>query len=51
MIPARISGQVNYQVNGNGTLSFYGPAGSSLGVSGDWQNYSATVTGRRLDPS
>ena len=28
-----------------GSLSFYGPAESSLGVAGDWDNYSATVTG------
>ena len=31
--------------NGQGSLSFYGPAESSLGVSGNWDNYSATVTG------
>ena len=40
-----ISGGVQYAVSGTGSLSFYGPAESSLGVSGDWQNYTATVTG------
>jgi uncharacterized membrane protein len=44
-IPVAISGSVNYAVNGQGSLSFYGPAESSLGVSGNWDNYSATVTG------
>ena len=32
-------------VNGQGSLSFYGPAETSLGVSGDWTSYSATATG------
>ncbi|MGO9923686.1 MAG: choice-of-anchor Q domain-containing protein, partial [Isosphaeraceae bacterium] len=40
-----ISGNTQYSVNGQGSLSFYGPAESPLGVSGDWQNYTATVTG------
>ena len=31
--------------HGAGQLSFYGPAESNLGVSGNWDNYSATVTG------
>jgi hypothetical protein len=42
---ASISGADTYSVNGQGSLSFYGPAESSLGVSGDWQSYTATVTG------
>ena len=42
---AGITGNDQYAVNGTGSLSFYGPAESSLGVSGDWQNYTATVTG------
>ncbi len=36
---------VAYLATGDGSLSLYGPAESSLGVSGDWQNYTATVTG------
>ena len=40
-----VSGNDQYSVNGTGSLSFYGPAESSLGVSGNWQNYTATVTG------
>jgi uncharacterized membrane protein/sugar lactone lactonase YvrE len=38
-------GQTQYNVNGQASLSFYGPAETSLGVSGNWNNYSATVTG------
>src|SRR5208337_5010855 len=37
-----ISGNTQYSVNGQGSLSFYGPAESSLGVSGNWQDYDAT---------
>jgi uncharacterized membrane protein len=40
-----ISGGPQFSVNGSGSLSFYGPAKSSLGVSGDWDSYTATVTG------
>ena len=39
------SGNDRYAIAGAGSLSFYGPAETSLGVSGDWQNYTATVTG------
>jgi uncharacterized membrane protein len=44
-IAASISGAVNYSVNGTGDLSFYGPATSAIGASGNWTNYSATLTG------
>ena len=44
-VAAGISGNNQYSVNGTGSLSFYGPAETNLGVSGDWDNYSATVTG------
>ena len=43
--PATISGSDQYNVNGQGSLSFYGPAESNLGVGGNWTSYSATVTG------
>ncbi len=43
--PASISGSVNYSVNGTGDLSFYGPATSAIGASGNWSSYSATLTG------
>jgi len=45
VVQVTVSGNVAYTTMGTGTLSFYGPAESSLGVSGDWQNYTATVTG------
>jgi hypothetical protein len=44
-VPASIAGTNQYSVNGTGSLSFYGPAESSLGVGGNWTAYSATVTG------
>jgi uncharacterized membrane protein len=44
-LAATVSGDNHYSVNGAGSLSFYGPAESSLGVSGNWDNYSATVAG------
>ena len=40
-----VSGNALYIIGGQGSLSFYGPAESSLGVSGNWNSYSATVTG------
>ncbi|HVX12981.1 MAG TPA: DUF4214 domain-containing protein [Pirellulales bacterium] len=40
-----ISGNTQYSVSGAGNLSFYAPAESNLGVSANWNNYSATVTG------
>ena len=36
---------MNYSVNGTGDLSFYGPATSAIGASGNWSSYSATLTG------
>ncbi len=45
LVAATVSGIDSYSVNGTGRLSFYGPAESSLGVSGNWDNYTATVTG------
>ena len=44
-----ISGNAAYALDGTGTASFYELSQMSLGVSGDWQNYTATVTGERLD--
>jgi uncharacterized membrane protein len=40
-----VTGNAAYSVNGNGSLSFYGPAASNLGVSGQWDNYTTTITG------
>lgn len=40
-----MAGNTDYSIDGSGSLSFYAPAESTLGVSGDWQNYTATVTG------
>ena len=44
-IPVAVKGNANYSVNGVGSLAFYGPAESALGVSGNWDSYAATVTG------
>jgi uncharacterized membrane protein/transglutaminase-like putative cysteine protease len=44
-VEARVSGSNRYTVNGVGSLSFFGPAESALGVSGEWSNYTASVTG------
>jgi transglutaminase-like putative cysteine protease len=44
-VASAISGNVNYSVNGTGDLSFYGPATSAIGASGNWTSYSATLTG------
>lgn len=43
-LAAAISGN-DYSVEGKGSLSFYGSAESGLGVSGNWDNYIATITG------
>jgi uncharacterized membrane protein len=40
-----VSGNDSFAVSGSGSLSFYGPAESDLGVSGNWDKYTATVTG------
>lgn len=42
-IATAVSGNVSYHVQGIGSLSFYGTTGTVLGVSGDWQNYTATT--------
>ena len=42
-------GVVNYNINGRGEPLVLRPRRIALGVSGDWHNYTATVTGRRLD--
>ncbi len=44
-LPVSVSGTVNYSVTGAGNLSIYGPASSQLGVSGDWTNYQANLSG------
>jgi transglutaminase-like putative cysteine protease/uncharacterized membrane protein len=44
-ISAAVAGTGSYNVSGQGSLSAYGPAGSSLGVGGDWSSYTATVSG------
>ena len=43
-ICAAVSGNDRYNVNGTGSLSFYGPAGPARRP-GDWTSYSATVSG------
>ncbi len=44
-IPLAITGSASYTVTGTGSLSFYGPSENTLGVSGNWDSYSATITG------
>ena len=44
-VPLILSGSDEYEVDGTGGLSFYGPAGVSRAISGDWDSYSATVNG------
>ena len=44
-LQAAVAGTAEYAVSGQGSLSFYRSVESTLGVSGDWQNYTATVTG------
>ena len=45
VVPVSISGNQSYVVSGHGSLSFYGQLASHLGVSADWDNYSAAITG------
>jgi uncharacterized repeat protein (TIGR01451 family) len=44
-VPLIVGGDDRYSVVGVGTLSFYGPAEPSLGLSADWASYSSSVTG------
>ena len=44
-VPASVAGNDDISVSGTGNLSFYGPASTSLGVSGQWSDYEAAVTG------
>lgn len=44
-IPIEITGPEAVSVSGAGSLAFYGPAGSSVGSSGNWDDYAATITG------
>jgi uncharacterized membrane protein len=45
MTPVSISGSRKYTLSGRGSLAFYESTESGLGVSGDWNSYSAVVTG------
>jgi uncharacterized membrane protein len=45
LTPVGVSGTDQFTVNGSGSLSFYGPAESGLGVSGSWTSYTASVKG------
>jgi uncharacterized membrane protein len=44
-VPVAVSGDVRYRVNGRGRLSFYAPATSGLGVSGEWEDFTADLSG------
>lgn len=44
-VPVAISGTLAYSVSGVGALSFYSSATTNLGVSGEWDDYSAGITG------
>ena len=41
-----LSGDLAYHLVGTGQVFFYSPATSNLGVSGDWENYTADITGK-----
>ncbi|HEV3341450.1 MAG TPA: transglutaminase domain-containing protein, partial [Pirellulales bacterium] len=41
----QVSGNVQYSVTGQGSLSLYGPSEQPLGVSANWNNYSAALSG------
>jgi uncharacterized membrane protein/transglutaminase-like putative cysteine protease len=46
-VPANfsITGTGQYTTSGQGSIAVYGPAETSLGISGDWLNYTASVLG------
>ncbi|MFO0806097.1 MAG: transglutaminase domain-containing protein [Gemmataceae bacterium] len=45
VVPVSITGASSYAVTGTGTQAYYCPAEPSLGVSGNWDHYTANVTG------
>src|SRR6185503_3627600 len=45
-IAIAISGDVQFEVTGEGAISFYGPAGNRFGVSCSWTSYAASLTGQ-----
>ena len=44
-IPVDVSGRLNFDVRGAGDLSAHAPASTNLGVSGEWEEYTATISG------
>ena len=44
-VPVAIQGGASFSLNGQGRLSFYAPAASGLGVSGEWNSYTAGLSG------
>ena len=44
-VPVSVSGQPTVSVTGQGQLAFYAPATTNLGVSGNWDNYTASLSG------
>lgn len=44
-VPAAVSGSVTLAVTGHGELAFYADSTSGLGVSGRWDQFTATLTG------
>jgi uncharacterized membrane protein len=45
-ISAAVSGNVSFGITGDGQLAFYTPAASGLSASGDWNDYTATLSGQ-----
>ena len=45
-VPVAIQGGASFSLNGQGRLSFYAPAASGLGVSGEWNSYTAGLSAR-----
>lgn len=44
-LPMSVSGNVQYRVDGIGSLGFYGEAATGLAAAGDWESYTAQLQG------
>jgi len=44
-VPTSVTGNVDYAVNGQGSLSLYAAATTGLGLSGEWDDYTADLSG------
>jgi uncharacterized membrane protein len=44
-LPVTVGGNVSYSFNGQGTVAAYAPTTPGIGISADWTNYTATLSG------